>query len=143
MHRERNRTYRSHRRLLKAYEFYDEKISVVVAAETPDETVRLLVNILNYVYNYHVEEYLIREAESDFRMQIFEILKDLVWRNRRYSTFVVTPWAGNLITVGRRSIAMCTCTMMTSSRSIEKACSSSVFERSVLLGFCPFDLYPI
>jgi len=62
--------------LLNAYEFYDEKISDVVAdAETPDETVRALVNILNYVYNsYHVGEYLIREAESDFRMQIFEIL---------------------------------------------------------------------
>lgn len=70
--------YRSHRRLLNAYEFYDEKISGVVAdAETPDETVRALVNILNYVYNsYHVGEYLIREAESDFRMQIFEILND-------------------------------------------------------------------
>jgi len=70
--------YRSHRRLLKAYEFYDEKISGVVAdADTPDETVRALVNILNYVYNsYHVGEYLIREAESDFRMQIFEILND-------------------------------------------------------------------
>jgi len=64
--------------LLKAYEFYDEKISGVVAdADTPDETVRALVNILNYVYNsYHVGEYLIREAESDFRMQIFEILND-------------------------------------------------------------------
>ncbi len=70
--------YRSHRRLLNAYEFYDEKISDVVAdAETPDETVRALVNVLNYVYNsYHVGEYLIREAESDFRMQIFEILND-------------------------------------------------------------------
>jgi len=70
--------YRSHRRLLNAYEFYDEKISGVVDdAEAPDETVRALVNLLNYVYNsYHVGEYLIREAESDFRMQIFEILND-------------------------------------------------------------------
>lgn len=63
---------------MNAYEFYDEKISDVVDdAETSDETVRALVNILNYVYNsYHVGEYLIREAESDFRMQIFEILND-------------------------------------------------------------------
>lgn len=70
--------YRSHRRLLNAYEFYDGKICKVVAdAETPDETVRALVNILNYVYNsYHVGEYLIREAEPDFRIQIFEILND-------------------------------------------------------------------
>jgi len=70
--------YRSHRRLLDAYEFYHRKVGGVVAdAETPDETVRALVNVLNYVYNsYHVGEYLIREAESDFRMQIFEILND-------------------------------------------------------------------
>ena len=70
--------YRSHRRLLDAYEFYDEKVTRVVAdAETPDQTVRALVNVLNFVYNsYHVGEYLIREAESDFRMQIFEILND-------------------------------------------------------------------
>ena len=63
---------------MNAYEFYDEKISDVVDdAETSDETVRALVNILNYVYNsYHVGEYLIREEESDFRMQIFEILND-------------------------------------------------------------------
>jgi uncharacterized protein with ParB-like and HNH nuclease domain len=70
--------YRSHRRLLNAYEFFDEKIhGLVEGADTGNETVRALVNILNYVYNsYHVGEYLIREAEPDFRMKIFEILND-------------------------------------------------------------------
>lgn len=70
--------YRSHRRLLRAYEFYNEKISnVLKGADTSDDAVRALLNISNFIqHSYHVGEYIIREAESDFRMQIFEILND-------------------------------------------------------------------
>ncbi len=68
--------YKSHRRLLEAYEFYDREITQVVEqAEDEEDNIRVLVNILNYIYNsYHVGEYLIEKAEPDFRMQIFEIL---------------------------------------------------------------------
>lgn len=70
--------YKSHRRLLNAYQFFHDKISNVVNdAESPDDAVRALLNISNFVqHSYHVGEYVIREAESDFRMQIFEILND-------------------------------------------------------------------
>ena len=68
----------SHQKLLDAYEFYRKQISTVVDdAEDSSDAARALLNISHYVqYSYHVGEFVIREAEPDFRMQIFEILND-------------------------------------------------------------------
>lgn len=70
--------YDSHRMLLDAYGFYRDRISGVVDdADRPDEAVLALLNISHYLqHSYHIGEYVIREAEPDFRMQIFEILND-------------------------------------------------------------------
>jgi uncharacterized protein with ParB-like and HNH nuclease domain len=72
------RLYDSHEKLLSAYEFYQKKIETIVdRADTTDDTVRALLNVSRYLQHaFHVGEYVIRQAEADFRMQIFEILND-------------------------------------------------------------------
>jgi len=72
------RLYDSHEKLLSAYEFYQEKVGDIVnEAATSDNAVIALLNVSRYLQHaFHVGEYVIRKAESDFRMQIFRILND-------------------------------------------------------------------
>ena len=72
------RLHDSHENLLSAYEFYREKVRTIVEeADTVDDAVRALLNVSRYLQHaFHVGEYVIRQAESDFRMQIFRILND-------------------------------------------------------------------
>lgn len=70
--------YDSNRNLLNAYIFYQNKVSNLVdRCDSPSQQAIALANLNNYVQkSYYIGRFQIREAEPDFRMQIFEILND-------------------------------------------------------------------
>ncbi|WP_158250855.1 DUF262 domain-containing protein [Haloferax marisrubri] len=70
--------FSSHDRLLTTYEFFQERISKLVdGADDADSAVRALLNVSNYIqHSYYIGEYVIRDSDSDFRMQIFEVLNN-------------------------------------------------------------------
>ena len=70
--------FSSHDKLLTSYEFFQERINEIVdRANDADSTVRALLNVSNYIqHSYYIGEYVIRDSDSDFRMQIFEVLNN-------------------------------------------------------------------
>lgn len=70
--------FSSHDKLLTAYEFFQERIHKIVdRADDADSAVRALLNVSNYIqHSYYIGEYVIRDSDSDFRMQIFEVLNN-------------------------------------------------------------------
>jgi hypothetical protein len=70
--------YSSHDKLLNTYEFFQGKVSEIAdRADDADSAVRALLNISNYIqHSYYIGEYVIRDSDSDFRMQIFEVLNN-------------------------------------------------------------------
>lgn len=70
--------YESNKNLLDAYEFYRNKISELTEQHNDTKNqVIALANLNNYLQkSYYIGRFQIREAEPDFRMQIFEILND-------------------------------------------------------------------
>lgn len=70
--------YESNKNLINAYEFYQTKIRKLTAQhDEAKKQVIALANLNNYLQkSYYIGRFQIREAEPDFRMQIFEILND-------------------------------------------------------------------
>ncbi len=70
--------FSSHDKLLTAYEFFQDRIDDIVGhADDADSAVRALLNVSNYIqHSYYIGEYVIRDSDSDFRMQIFEVLNN-------------------------------------------------------------------
>jgi hypothetical protein len=70
--------FSSHDKLLTTYEFFQERICKIVdRADDADSAVRALLNVSNYIqHSYYIGEYVIRDSDSDFRMQIFEVLNN-------------------------------------------------------------------
>lgn len=70
--------YESNKNLLNAYKFYQTKISELIdRRDDPHQQAIALANLNNYIQkSYYIGRFQIREAEPDFRMQIFEILND-------------------------------------------------------------------
>lgn len=70
--------YESNENLLNAYNFYQDKINNLTDQHNDARNQAIaLANLNNYLQkSYYIGRFQIREAEPDFRMQIFEILND-------------------------------------------------------------------
>lgn len=70
--------YESNQLLLDAYRFYQDRVDEALEGhESTEEKVLFLVNLSNYIlHSYYVGEFVIKEADPDFRMRIFEVLND-------------------------------------------------------------------
>jgi len=70
--------FSSHDKLLTAYEFFQERVDDIVGcADDANSSVRALLNVSNYIqHSYYIGEYVIRDSDSDFRMQVFEVLNN-------------------------------------------------------------------